>query len=100
MSMFASMSMYGMTASPADMIINVEDEDIYFSGSFSCRNQLDCTRECLKQSHHTTFHYALFKRDGKLCVCAYDFDWTKIAETASGTNEIVRIGIREGRESF
>ena len=85
-----------MTASATDMIINVEDEDTYFSGSFSCRNQLDCAQECFKQSHNTTFYYALFKRDGQLCVCAYNFDWRRIAETASRTNGIVRIGVREG----
>ena len=88
---------YDMTASPSVMIINVEDEDLYFSGSFRCRSQLDCAQECFKQSHDTTFYYALFKRDEKLCVCAYNFDWRGIAETASGTNEIVRIGIREGK---
>ena len=86
-----------MTASPTDMIINVEDDNIYFSGSFSCRDQLDCARECFKQRQHTTFYYALFKRVEKLCVCANNFDWRKIAETASGTNEVVRIGVREGR---
>ena len=88
---------YDMTASPTDMIINLEDETIYFSGSFSCRNQLDCAQECFKQSHYTTFYYALFKRVEKLCVCANNFDWRKIAETASGANEVVRIGVREGR---
>ena len=87
---------YDMTASPSDMIINVADEDLYFSGSFSCRSQLDCAQECFKQSHDTTFYYALFKRDQKLCVCAHNFDWRGIAETASGTNEVVRIGVREG----
>ena len=85
-----------MTDSPTDMIINLEDENLYFSGSFSCRSQLDCTRECFKQSHHTTFYYALFKRDEKLCVCSSNFDWSEIAETASGTNEIVRIQLRQG----
>ena len=91
---------YAMTASPTNMIINVEDEDVYFSGSFSCRNQLDCAQECFKQSHDTTFYYALFKRADKLCVCANNFDWRKIAETASGTNEVVRIGVREGRATL
>ena len=88
---------YDMTASPTDMIINLEDEHTYFSGSFSCRNQLDCAQECFKQSHDTTFYYALFKKDGQLCVCAYTFDWRKIAETASGTYGITRMSVREGR---
>ena len=86
-----------MTAFPTGMVINVEDENLYFSGTFSCRSQLDCAQECFKPSHDTTFYYALFKRADQLCVCVNNFDWRKIAETASGTNEIVRIGIREGR---
>ena len=89
--------LYDMTDSPTDMIINLEDENVYFNGSFRCRNQLDCSRECFKQSHDTTFYYALFKKDEKLCVCASNLDWRKISETSSGTNEIIRIQLRQGK---
>ena len=85
---------YHMTDSPTVMTVNLEDDDSYFNGSFSCRSQLDCARECFKQTHHTPFYYSLFKRDEKLCVCSSHFHWSEIE--VSGTDEIVRIQLRQG----
>ena len=76
------------------MYLDEADIDIYFVGSFTVRDLIHCCSECTKEEHGGDgLRYALYLRNGNVCVCKTNFEWRHIAV---GTIEIQRIQLTTG----
>ena len=75
---------------------SVEYDTLLDSDSFIARSQIQCCAQCLRVVNGLEFHHALFKQNGRSCICKRDFDRRLIP---AGAIQAKQMEIRQGYDN-